>query len=91
VDSAALVATLLSQDTSNPSGQLWRDRTMLVLSRKIGEKILIGKDISVTVVRVAQGMVRIGVEAPAELSIVREEIKDRPKRAPSPNGATAKQ
>ena len=39
---------------------------MLVLSRKVGEKILIGDNISVTVVRVGQGMVRIGVEAPSE-------------------------
>jgi carbon storage regulator len=48
---------------------------MLVLSRKVGEKILIGDNIAVTVVRVAQGIVRIGVEAPAELPIVREELK----------------
>jgi carbon storage regulator len=50
---------------------------MLVLSRKVGEKILIGDNISVTVVRVAPGMVRIGVEAPHNLPVVREEIKDR--------------
>ena len=50
---------------------------MLVLSRKVGEKILIGDNISVTVVRVAQGMVRIGVEAPHNLPVVREEIKDQ--------------
>ncbi|MBN2579594.1 MAG: carbon storage regulator CsrA [Pirellulales bacterium] len=50
---------------------------MLVLSRKVGEKILIGDNISVTVVRVAQGIVRIGVEAPQNLPIVREEIKDK--------------
>jgi len=50
---------------------------MLVLSRKVGEKILIGDDISVTVVRVVQGTVRIGVEAPQNLPIVREEIKDQ--------------
>ncbi len=48
---------------------------MLVLSRKVGEKILIGNQISVTVVRVGQGAVRIGVEAPDDLAIVREEIK----------------
>ena len=48
---------------------------MLVLSRKVGEKILIGNKISVTVVRVGQGAVRIGVEAPDDLVIVREEIK----------------
>jgi carbon storage regulator len=52
---------------------------MLVLSRKVGEKILIGNNISVTVVRVGQGAVRIGVEAPQDLAIVREEIKDTAK------------
>lgn len=50
---------------------------MLVLSRKVGEKILIGDNISVTVVRVAQGIVRIGIEAPKDLAVVREEIKGR--------------
>lgn len=48
---------------------------MLVLSRKVGERILIGNDISVTVVRLGQGAVRIGVEAPDDLVIIREEIK----------------
>ncbi len=55
---------------------------MLVLSRKVGEKILIGENISVTVVRVAQGTVRIGVEAPNDLAIVREEIKDQQAKSP---------
>ena len=50
---------------------------MLVLSRKVGEKILIGDNVSVTVVRVAQGIVRIGVDAPKDMAIVRDEIKDR--------------
>ena len=48
---------------------------MLVLSRKVGERILIGDQIAVTVVRVAQGGVRIGIEAPADLEVVREELK----------------
>jgi len=48
---------------------------MLVLSRKVGQRILIGDQIAVTVVRVAQGAVRIGIEAPDHLSIIREEIK----------------
>jgi len=56
---------------------------MLVLSRKVGEKILIGDNVSVTVVRVAQGVVRIGVDAPKEMAIVRDDIKDR-------NGTDAK-
>jgi len=50
---------------------------MLVLSRKVGEKILIGNNVSVTVVRVAQGVVRIGVDAPKEMAIVRDDIKER--------------
>jgi len=48
---------------------------MLVLSRKVGERILIGDKIAVTIVRVAQGSVRIGIEAPGEMQIVREELK----------------
>ncbi len=52
---------------------------MLVLSRKLGERILIGDQIAITVVRVSQGTVRIGVEAPEDLTIVREEIRDEPK------------
>ncbi len=48
---------------------------MLVLSRKVGQKILIGDRIAVTVVRVGQGGVRIGVEAPEEMEVVREELK----------------
>lgn len=48
---------------------------MLVLSRKVGERILIGDNISVTVVRVSGGGVRLGIEAPAELPVVREELQ----------------
>lgn len=47
---------------------------MLVLSRKVGERILIGDDITVTVVRISQGIVRIGIEAPRDTSVVREEV-----------------
>lgn len=47
---------------------------MLVLSRKVGEKILIGDSISVTVVRISGGGVRIGIEAPSDLPVVREEL-----------------
>jgi len=61
---------------------------MLVLSRKVGEKILIGDNISVTVVRVAQGIVRIGVEAPQNLSVVREEIKDQMRNPQAKKAAT---
>jgi carbon storage regulator len=51
-----------------------RAKDVLVLSRKIGQRILIGDKITVTVVKVGHGGVRIGVEAPPELAVVREEL-----------------
>ena len=47
---------------------------MLVLSRKVGERILIGDQIAITVVRIGQGGVRLGIEAPAEVVVVRDEL-----------------
>lgn len=47
---------------------------MLILSRRIGEQIQIGEHVCITVVRIGQGGVRIGVEAPEGFSIVRHEI-----------------
>ena len=54
---------------------------MLVLSRKVGERILIGDKILVTVVKIGHGGVRIGVDAPAELAVVREELAQELNRA----------
>jgi len=48
---------------------------MLVLSRKAGERILIGDEIAVTIVRIGSGNVRIGIEAPAGMSVMREELR----------------
>ncbi len=63
---------------------------MLVLSRKVGERLFIGENISVTVVRVGPGVVRLGIEAPADLPIMREEIKDRePVASSEPNDDSA--
>ena len=50
---------------------------MLVLSRKVGEKFWIGDRIAVTVVRVSGGGVRIGIDAPEELVVVREELREK--------------
>jgi len=48
--------------------------TMLVLSRKTNERVLIGDEISVTIVRIGPNTVRIGIDAPREFDIVREEL-----------------
>jgi carbon storage regulator len=47
---------------------------MLVLSRKLGEKIVIGGNIVVTVVKVDRNQVRLGFDAPQDVSILREEV-----------------
>lgn len=62
---------------------------MLVLARRVGERILIGDDITVTVVRVNPGSVRIGIEAPDDMSIVREEIKDQAETRAKPRASSA--
>ena len=48
---------------------------MLVLSRKIGEKLVIGDNITVVVSRVAGNRVMLGIEAPQDVRIIRGELK----------------
>lgn len=50
---------------------------MLVLTRRVGESIRVGDGIVVTVVQMGPGKVRIGIEAPPETVILREELVDR--------------
>lgn len=50
---------------------------MLVLTRKVGEGIIIGDDIRVTVVEIKGGGIRLGIEAPAEKKIYRQELYER--------------
>lgn len=47
---------------------------MLILSRKLHESIKIGDDITVTIVRLGRGRVQIGIDAPGEVRIRREEV-----------------
>ncbi len=53
---------------------------MLVLSRKQNQRIKLGDSITVTVVRVAGDKVRLGIDAPADVRVLREEL--RPHAAP---------
>ena len=47
---------------------------MLVLSRKLGEKIFIGDNICITVVDIDRGKIRLGIEAPRDVPIYRQEL-----------------
>ncbi|MCL2192904.1 MAG: carbon storage regulator CsrA [Treponema sp.] len=49
---------------------------MLILSRKVDEKIVIGDDISVSIVEIRGDQVRIGVDAPKTIKVFRQEVFD---------------
>jgi carbon storage regulator len=49
---------------------------MLVLTRKAGEKIHVGCDITITVVAVQGNKIRIGIEAPKQIPVIRAELND---------------
>jgi carbon storage regulator len=57
---------------------------MLVLSRKVNERILIGEHVRITVVATRGNQVRIGIEAPDEVAIFREELIRPAETAPTP-------
>ena len=50
---------------------------MLVLTRKLGERLKIGHAITVTVIEIKAGQVRLGIEAPATVGVHREEVYQR--------------
>jgi carbon storage regulator len=53
---------------------------MLILTRRVGETLMIGDDVTVTVLGVKGNQVRIGVNAPRDVAVHREEIYERIKR-----------
>jgi carbon storage regulator len=68
---------LKSSDVRSHAGQ---ENFMLILTRRVGETVMIGNDVTVTVLGVKGNQVRVGVNAPRDVAVHREEIFERIKR-----------
>ena len=55
---------------------------MLVLTRRVNERIVIGDDVTVTVLEVRGDQVRLGIEAPRDVKVFREEVLQRDEQEP---------
>lgn len=62
---------------------------MLILTRRVGETVMIGNDVTVTILGVKGNQVRVGVNAPRDVAVHREEIFERIKREEQDGGATS--
>ena len=64
-------------------GQNYKDQRelkMLILTRRVGETVMIGDDVTITVLGVKGNQVRVGINAPKSVAVHREEIYERIKR-----------
>ncbi len=59
---------------------------MLTLQRKEGESIMIGDFIKITIVHIRQGSVRLGIEAPRDVPVHREEVYEAIRQKENPHG-----
>ncbi len=57
---------------------------MLILTRRVGETVMIGDDVTITVLGVKGNQVRVGISAPKNVAVHREEIYERIKREQQP-------
>jgi carbon storage regulator len=57
---------------------------MLILTRRVGETVMIGDDVTITVLGVKGNQVRVGINAPKHVAVHREEIYERIKREQQP-------
>jgi carbon storage regulator len=61
---------------------------MLILTRRVGESVMIGNDVTVTILGVKGNQVRVGINAPKNVAVHREEIYERIKREQQGGGGS---
>lgn len=61
----------------------------MILTRRAGETVMIGDDVTVTILGVKNNQIRVGINAPKSIAVHREEIYDRIKREHATDQATA--
>lgn len=61
---------------------------MLILTRRVGETVVIGEDVSVTVLGVKGNQIRLGINAPKDVSVHRQEIFERIQNENSDEGSS---
>ena len=62
---------------------------MLILTRQVGEDIVIGEAVTVSVLGIKQGQVRLGIQAPKQIKVLRGELLDRQKDPSSDRDSVA--
>ena len=73
----------MAGDSRSKTHQLKKEFEMLVLSRKIRESISIGNDVKVTVHSVNGSIVRLAIDAPSHIKILRDELIKHPTKEPN--------
>jgi carbon storage regulator len=79
VEKVALLTSFLCEVFKAPGGSTRRE-AMLVLTRKVGEEIIIDEEIRITIIGIRDNQVRLGITAPREKVVDRREIYERRRR-----------